>query len=298
MLRVKVRIAHRDTWIDQLPQSLRHEFSREELEQMLEQFSDFDESGGGSIAASELIQLMKSMGIDATLEEVEALIEKVDDNRSGELEFPEFVRLISNFRQGNADKLGTFVQYSKLALQLRNELRDLTAHPTNYTIVSGIKDNAWEWELHIRGPRGTPYEDGLFRFHVHFGNDYPFEAPTLICRTRVYHPNFLMNGTMALHGFLSNWLPEWRMRGLIERLEHLFETPDPEAMDTFERETSERKALETSEINGSPTKRTARQCRDFTMQCISTFKHDRSQFDTIASQLTRQCAQPPESELE
>ncbi|RLN26369.1 hypothetical protein BBJ28_00002330 [Nothophytophthora sp. Chile5] len=53
-------------------------------------FSDFDTSGDGSIAASELVVLMKSMGIQATLDE--ELIDKVDDNRSGELEYPEFVR--------------------------------------------------------------------------------------------------------------------------------------------------------------------------------------------------------------
>jgi Ca2+-binding EF-hand superfamily protein len=57
------------------------------------QFCDFDESGDGSIAASELVVLMKSMGIHATLEEVQVLIDKVDENRSGELEYHEFVRV-------------------------------------------------------------------------------------------------------------------------------------------------------------------------------------------------------------
>lgn len=45
----------------------------EELEQMKQQFTDFDTSGDGSIAASELIVLMESMGIITTLEEVHSL---------------------------------------------------------------------------------------------------------------------------------------------------------------------------------------------------------------------------------
>lgn len=83
------------------------------------QFADFDTSGDGSIAASELIALMNSMGIETTIDEacasflyvqsqilvssstccdatqVQELIDKVDDNHSGELEYPEFVRVSS-----------------------------------------------------------------------------------------------------------------------------------------------------------------------------------------------------------
>ncbi|KAG7401527.1 hypothetical protein PHYBOEH_000585 [Phytophthora boehmeriae] len=92
-MKVKVNVGAAETWISALPESLKHEFSLEELEQMKQQFSDFDTSGDGSIAASELIVLMESMGIKTTLEEVQELIDKVDDNRSGELEYPEFVRL-------------------------------------------------------------------------------------------------------------------------------------------------------------------------------------------------------------
>lgn len=91
-MRVKARVALPTTWVDALPESLKHEFSLEELEQMKKQvlrcdlscrvsdgptrlclrmqFADFDTSGDGSIAASELVVLMRSMGIDASIDEV------------------------------------------------------------------------------------------------------------------------------------------------------------------------------------------------------------------------------------
>ncbi|GLE00733.1 hypothetical protein PINS_up009521 [Pythium insidiosum] len=69
-MQAKVRVGPRETWIPSLPESLKHEFSLEELEQMKLQFCEFDASGDGSIAADELVALMRSMGIETTHSEV------------------------------------------------------------------------------------------------------------------------------------------------------------------------------------------------------------------------------------
>ncbi|KAJ0401525.1 hypothetical protein ATCC90586_003544 [Pythium insidiosum] len=139
-MQAKVRVGPIETWIPSLPESLKHEFSLDELEQMMQQFCEFDDSGDGSIAADELVALMRSMGIETSHSEMQALIDKVDDNRSGELEFGEFVRLISEFRRGQGNKLAAFIQYSKLALEIRRELQDLTARPTSFSAPSAVKD--------------------------------------------------------------------------------------------------------------------------------------------------------------
>ncbi|GAB9470584.1 hypothetical protein Gpo141_00007826 [Globisporangium polare] len=288
-MRVKVRIAPEQTWISALPESLKHEFSLEELEQMKKQFADFDTSGDGSIAASELIALMNSMGIETTIDEVQELIDKVDDNHSGELEYVEFVRLISEFRRGNGEKLATFIQYSKLALEIRQELLDLEAHPTRLSTASAMKGNAWEWRIRIRGPPESPYEGGIFHFHVRFGHDYPYEAPVLSCLTRIYHPNFvpLLNGSMSLYGLMGSWEPEWRVRTLIERVEVLLATPDVDLMSAFYDETVQLQALaaRTHAANGSP-KKSLRQPRDMAMECIDNFLTDSERFAQIARELT------------
>ncbi|KAJ0397586.1 hypothetical protein P43SY_001656 [Pythium insidiosum] len=108
-MQAKVRVGPIETWIPSLPESLKHEFSLDELEQMMQQFCEFDDSGDGSIAADELVALMRSMGIETSHSEMQALIDKVDDNRSGELEFGEFVRVrredqmkINEFGRNNA----------------------------------------------------------------------------------------------------------------------------------------------------------------------------------------------------
>ena len=94
MLRVKVKVAAKETWIDALPSSLRHEFSTDELEYMKQQvrpkasmarltrliivysmgimvqFSAFDLNDDGALAADEVESVMKSMGIHTTVKEV------------------------------------------------------------------------------------------------------------------------------------------------------------------------------------------------------------------------------------
>ncbi|KAG1710574.1 hypothetical protein DVH05_013301 [Phytophthora capsici] len=296
-MKVKVHVGAPETWIAALPESLKHEFSMEELEQMKQQFTDFDTSGDGSIAASELTVLMESMGIAATLEEVQELIDKVDENRSGELEYPEFVRLVSEFRRGNGDKLAKFLQYSKHILAIRRELLDLNIHPTANTQVFGVKENAWEWKVLVRGPSNSPYEDGIFNFTIRFSHEYPFEPPVLSCLTRIYHPNFvpLLNGSMSVYGLLHRWNPEWRMRRLLEEVEKLLVTPDEDLMAQFQDETAEillghgiDTQTATASILASSKAKAARHPRVITLECISTYHNDRESFTRNARKLTLQ----------
>ncbi|POM67583.1 Ubiquitin-conjugating enzyme E2 [Phytophthora palmivora] len=298
-MKVKVHVGGTETWIAALPESLKHEFSLEELEQMKQQFSDFDTSGDGSIAASELIVLMESMGITTTLDEVQELIDKVDENRSGELEYPEFVRLVSDIRRGNGDKLAIFLQYSKHMMAIRHELLDLNTQPTTNAQVFGVKENAWEWKVLIRGPVGSPYEDGVFNFCVRFGHEYPFEPPVLSCLTPIYHPNFvpLLNGSMSLYGLLRRWDPAWRMRHLLEEVEKLLATPDEELIAEFETETAQLLVgggvdppSATASIVATAKSKAARHPRVITLECITSYRNDHEVFIHDARKLTRQCA--------
>ncbi|EGZ15453.1 hypothetical protein PHYSODRAFT_510020 [Phytophthora sojae] len=299
-MKVKVRVGGPETWIATLPESLKHEFSREELEQMKQQFSDFDTSGDGSIAASELTVLMESMGISATLEEVQELIDKVDENRSGELEYHEFVRLVSDIRRGNGDKLAMFLQYSKHVMAIRRELLDLSTHPTANSQVFIVKENAWDWKVLMNGPVGSPYEGGVLNFHVRFSHEYPFEAPVLSCLTHIYHPNFvpLLNGSMSLYGLLRQWDPEWRMRRLLEAVEELLATPDEELMAEFEADTAQMLhggGVDTptaiASIIASAKSKAARHPRVITLECIAAYRNNHGAFTRDARRLTLQCAQ-------
>lgn len=52
-------------------------------------------SGGGSISKEELGELMDTLGIDATPEEVDQMVSEIDEDNSGEIDFGEFVAVMS-----------------------------------------------------------------------------------------------------------------------------------------------------------------------------------------------------------
>jgi calcium-binding protein CML len=72
--------------------------NNQQIARLKEVFDHFDADGSGSIDAEELGNVFLSMGQEATQEEMTKLINSVDDDESGEIEFGEFMVLMcSNF---------------------------------------------------------------------------------------------------------------------------------------------------------------------------------------------------------
>ena len=69
-------------------------------EMLLTVFKFLDTDGSGSIDAAELGTVMKSLGVDTTAEELEAMLETADADGSGEIDFNEFLALMT-------EKIGT-----------------------------------------------------------------------------------------------------------------------------------------------------------------------------------------------
>lgn len=41
----------------------------------------------------------------------------------------------------------------------------------------------------LRGPKGSPYECGIFKLSIAIPERYPFEPPQMLFKTMIYHPN-------------------------------------------------------------------------------------------------------------
>ncbi|ETV74242.1 hypothetical protein, variant 6 [Aphanomyces astaci] len=192
-----------------VPDSLRREFSVHEMAEFLEQFKEFDTSGDGGVDANELSTLMESMNIHMEKAELLSLIAIVDENGSGQIEFNEFVLMMSNLRRGKSNKLSKFVQMSKQAFQIRQEFHALDDNPVKGCRVVPFKQDMRQWTVFLQGPADTPYDGGVFRFHFQFGHDYPYEPPIVSLQTRIYHVNFIMllDGTAPTEWLASMWTP-------------------------------------------------------------------------------------------
>ena len=44
-------------------------------------------------------------------------------------------------------------------------------------------------EASLLGPKGTPYDDGVFKLEIAIPERYPFEPPKMRFVTPIYHPN-------------------------------------------------------------------------------------------------------------
>merc|ERR1719450_443194 len=67
----------------------------EELNEFLEIFNLVDLDNGGSISKDELKQLMNTLGLKPSQEELDAMVNEIDSDGNGEIDFDEFVTVMS-----------------------------------------------------------------------------------------------------------------------------------------------------------------------------------------------------------
>lgn len=86
-----------------LPCSLTHiipthsqEDGKEEVDELAEAFSVFDKDGDGTISSTELSMVMKALGENLPIETVELMIQSVDTNGDGDIDFQEFKKMMQD----------------------------------------------------------------------------------------------------------------------------------------------------------------------------------------------------------
>ena len=73
------------------------DFSDEQVTKLKNCFKSLDTDGGGSISIDELKVPFIGLGLVDSLKEVQEMIDRVDEDGSGEIEFNEFMQIIMSF---------------------------------------------------------------------------------------------------------------------------------------------------------------------------------------------------------
>jgi len=75
--------------------------TEEQIAEFKEAFLIFDKDGDGSISTKELGTVMRSLGQNPTEDELKIMIEEVDEDGSGTIDFKEFLGLMAKKMQDN-----------------------------------------------------------------------------------------------------------------------------------------------------------------------------------------------------
>ena len=92
--------------------------------------------------------------------------------------------------------------------------------------VEIFNSNYFDWKVSFLGPKGTPYEGGLYTIEIKFDNDYPISKP--LCRfiTSIWHPNIMTGSGNICLDFINVWSPNQTILELILNIYILLAKPN------------------------------------------------------------------------
>ena len=221
-----------DERLYRVPEWLKNEFTDQELQMFRNQFMIIDADKGGAIDAYELQELTESLGNRLSYEEALDLIAEFDLDRSGTIDFGEFLTLMFKIKAGTIDaadnKLVTAILESKNQIKIFSEIEDIKHNPPKYIAVVGYGGVPVICDFVIQGPKNTSYENGYFGFRVTFEHGYPYRTPTVLFTSRIIAVNVmqLVDGTGLLMHFSKMWDSKWNMRRLLNHIVDVLITPD------------------------------------------------------------------------
>jgi len=110
--------------------------------------------------------------------------------------------------------------------RIQREISDLKKEDLG-SIVLEPTDNLQIWRGVIPGPEGSVYEGGVFQMEILLPNDYPFSAPRVVFKTRIYHMNISEQGGICIDILKNNWSPALSLFKVMLSLSSLLTDPNP-----------------------------------------------------------------------
>uniref|UniRef100_A0A034VM83 Ubiquitin-conjugating enzyme E2 T n=1 Tax=Bactrocera dorsalis TaxID=27457 RepID=A0A034VM83_BACDO len=84
----------------------------------------------------------------------------------------------------------------------------------------------------VPGPKGSPYEGGVFEIKIRFGTQYPFQPPTFKFSTPIYHPNIDNSGKICLDLLrmppTGSYNPAITLESMLLSIQLLLASPNPD----------------------------------------------------------------------
>lgn len=114
-----------------------------------------------------------------------------------------------------------------LLRRLTYEVSEMQSNPPSNCSAGPIGDNIQKWEGTIIGPKGSPFENGVFNLKINFPANYPFAPPEVKFDTPVYHPNINKGGAICLDILKDQWSPALSISTVLLSICSLLTDPNP-----------------------------------------------------------------------
>ena len=112
--------------------------------------------------------------------------------------------------------------------RIMKELKALQKEPIPNCSAGPTSNDMTHWQATIFGPEDSPFEGGVFYLDIEFPNDYPFKAPKVSFRTKIYHPNVNSRGTICLDILKNEWTPALTIGKVLLSICSLLTDPNPD----------------------------------------------------------------------
>ncbi|CAJ0751421.1 9612_t:CDS:2, partial [Entrophospora sp. SA101] len=108
----------------------------------------------------------------------------------------------------------------------------LERDPPPGIICYPVDDSLMHFCARIKGPKDTPYEEGIFKVDVVIPPRYPLEPPRMQFLTPIYHPNIDDVGRICLDILTmppkGSWKPSLNISTTLTSLSILMADPNPD----------------------------------------------------------------------
>lgn len=111
--------------------------------------------------------------------------------------------------------------------RINREVADLKKEDLGSIVLQPTEGNLHVWKGTIPGPEGSVYEGGIFHVEIILPADYPFSAPRVTFKTRIYHMNISENGSICIDILKTNWSPALSLFKVMLSISSLLTDPNP-----------------------------------------------------------------------